>query len=213
MISHTFHQKIIKSSFIKRNLALKGFKKKLQKKRRQSKLSILESTNTILFNTFQPTFLQPEVTVNHAQVPKVDPEMPSLAKIPVTADDDDSPDDEDDQEDDDVPDLVETDSEYDSDSDYESEPNDFDSNYDETPDQVSDGSHLSDSHSYIDLETYETEGQDLDIDDIVAHAAASEGSSTMLRPWFCTMYSNSWRKCFRKLCTGHAAASPSAQIV
>ena len=55
---------------------------------------------------------------------------------------------------------------------------------------------------------------DFDIDDIVAHAAASDGcihdAATVV---FTTMYSNSCLKCFRKLCTGHAAASPSAQIV
>src|SRR5690606_10279188 len=44
------------------------------------------------------------------------------------------------------------------------------------------------------------------------HAAARR-FSTMLRPPFSTMYSNSWRKCLMKLCTGQAAASPRAQIV
>ena len=38
-------------------------------------------------------------------------------------------------------------------------------------------------------------------------------SSTMDRPPFSIMYSNSCRKCFRKLCTGQAAASPKAQMV
>src|SRR4029079_108936 len=68
---------------------------------------------------------------------------------------------------------------------------------------------------------------DLDVDDVgrrrgrrrgrglvggCAHAAFLV-TSTMLRPPLSIMYSNSWRKCLRKLCTGHAAASPSAQMV
>src|SRR6185436_489926 len=69
---------------------------------------------------------------------------------------------------------------------------------------------------------------DLDVDDVGvgrrsrgrrcsrggrAHAATDGRSSTTLLPLCSTMYSNSWRKCLMKLCTGHAAASPSAQIV
>ena len=53
---------------------------------------------------------------------------------------------------------------------------------------------------------------DLDVDQLLAHAA-TRAAKTMLLPPCSTMYSNSCRKCLRKLCTGHAAASPRPQMV
>src|SRR6185503_12630887 len=85
--------------------------------------------------------------------------------------------------------------------------------------------HLDD---HLALARLQRHAVDLDVDDVGvcrrcrwrrrsrrgrAHAATDGKSSTTLLPLFSTMYSNSWRKCLMKLCTGHAAASPNAQIV
>ncbi len=68
-------------------------------------------------------------------------------------------------------------------------------------------------HDHLALARLQRPAVDFDVDDVVAHATACAGPSTTLLPPCSTMYSNSWRKCLRKLCTGQAAASPSAQIV
>src|SRR6202162_3003909 len=76
------------------------------------------------------------------------------------------------------------------------------------------GDSLAIGHAHEELVPASLHGDavDFDIDLIVAHAAA-RSTLTMLRPPCSTMYSNSCRKCLRKLCTGHAAASPRPQIV
>ena len=68
-------------------------------------------------------------------------------------------------------------------------------------------------HDHLALARLERPAVDLDVDDVFAHATACAGASTMLFPPCSIMYSNSWRKWRMKLCTGQAAASPSAQIV
>src|SRR4029453_18664477 len=55
---------------------------------------------------------------------------------------------------------------------------------------------------HLALARLERPAVDLDVDDVVRHATACAGMSTMLRPPCSTMYANSWRKWRRKLCTG-----------
>src|SRR5690606_25970764 len=79
---------------------------------------------------------------------------------------------------------------------------------------------IGDLDQHLALARLERHAVHFDLDYVVAHVrlrgarqAAALKFSTMLRPRCSTMYSNSCRKCLRKLWTGHAAASPNAQIV